>query len=141
MPVPSGDAFTDTQLREISRAVHAASAETGVHFSVFIGSPEGNPREYAERLHTALGPGASNAVLILVAPGERVLEIVTGRDVTGRVPDRSCALAALSMTSAFAGGDLAGGIVTGLRMLADAAGQARAITGGQPAAPSGVIAS
>jgi hypothetical protein len=33
-----------------------------------------------------------------------------------------CALAALGMRAAFSGGDLTGGIVTGLRMLADAAG-------------------
>jgi hypothetical protein len=48
-----------------------------------------------------------------------VLEIVTGQRAARRLPDRICALAALSMTASFEGGDLAGGVVTGLRMLAD----------------------
>ena len=50
-------------------------------------------------------------------------EVVTGEAAARRLSDRACALAALSMTTSFAGGDLAGGIVTGIRMLAEAAGQ------------------
>jgi hypothetical protein len=50
---------------------------------------------------------------------------VTGEESARRLSDRSCALAALSMTTAFAGGDLTGGIVTGVRMLGDAAGKPR----------------
>jgi hypothetical protein len=38
------------------------------------------------------------------------------------LPNRACALAALAMRASFANGDLTGGIVTGLRMLADSAG-------------------
>ncbi len=51
------------------------------------------------------------------------LHIVTGEASAPRLPNRSCALAALGMRAAFANGDLTGGIVTGLRMLADAAGR------------------
>jgi hypothetical protein len=43
------------------------------------------------------------------------------------VPDRVAALAVLSMTSAFSGGDLAGGVVDGLRQMAEAAGKRPAI--------------
>ena len=39
------------------------------------------------------------------------------------MPNKSCALAALSMRASFSAGDLTGGIVTGLRMLSDAAGR------------------
>ena len=53
---------------------------------------------------------------------------VTGDGVRRRVPDRVCALAVLSMTSAFTGGDLSGGIVDGLRQIADAAGKRDALT-------------
>jgi uncharacterized membrane protein YgcG len=130
--VPSGDGrtepFTDGQVREISRACSTASSETGLHFSVYIGPVEDDIRDHAERLHSALGPRASDSVLILVAPGERQLEIVTGKGSSRRLSDRSCALSALSMTTSFAGGDLVGGIVTGLRMLAEAAG--RMVTSG-----------
>lgn len=125
----AGEPFTDGQVRELSRAVQVARTETGVWFSVFVGAPEGPPREYAERLHAALGERAPHAVLILVCPAERRVEIVSGSAVSDRVTDRSCALAALSMCTAFGGGDLVGGIVTGLRMLTEAAGQLRAIAG------------
>jgi hypothetical protein len=57
-----------------------------------------------------------------VSPGQRLLHIVTGPDSARRLPNRACALAALAMRASFANGDLVGGIVTGLRMLADAAG-------------------
>jgi uncharacterized membrane protein YgcG len=60
-------------------------------------------------------------VLLAVSPNQRVVEIVTGPIAAKKLPDRVCALAALSMTAAFSGGDLAGGIVTGLRMLSDQA--------------------
>ncbi len=83
----------------------------------------------AAKLHAALGEDrAAGAVLVVIAPGQRRMEIVTGTVVRRRVPDRVCALATLSMTSAFAGGDLSGGIVDGLRQLADAAGKRSALS-------------
>lgn len=81
----------------------------------------GGLRETAERLHGALGDRSDEAVLVLVAPGQRRLEIVTGPEARRRLPDRACSLAALSMTTAFSGGDLVGGLANGLRMLADTA--------------------
>lgn len=122
MPADTGP-FTDGQVREISRACATATAESGLHFSVYVGATEGDIREHAERLHAALGALASRGILILVAPGDRQLEIVTGKESARRLSDRACALAALSMTTSFAGGDLVGGIVTGLRMLSEAAGK------------------
>ncbi|HVA59104.1 MAG TPA: DUF5130 family protein [Mycobacteriales bacterium] len=121
--MPTGEPFTDGQLAEVDRVLAAASAETGLLFSVFVGEPEGTPRDAAETMHAALGPTAASAVLVLVAPGSRRLEIVTGRDVRHRLPDRVCGLAALSMASAFTGGDLVGGITSGVLMLAEAAGR------------------
>ena len=119
----SSEPFTDGQVREISRACSQASAESGLHYSVFVGPVEGEIRDHAERLHAALGKQASRSVLVLVAPGDRQLEIVTGKESSRRLSDRACALAALSMTTAFSGGDLVGGIVTGLRMLSEASGR------------------
>ncbi|MEP6462132.1 MAG: DUF5130 family protein [Frankiaceae bacterium] len=144
--MPTGEAFTDGQLREISSSLSTASAESGLHFSAFVGNTEGSPRDYAGRLLVALGDRAPVGVLILVSPGDRRLEIVTGLAAGRRVPDRACALAALSMRTAFVGGDLAGGIVTGVRMLAEAAGESRAMagtshTGGTPPAIEGHVSS
>jgi uncharacterized membrane protein YgcG len=121
--VPSGEGFTEAQVREISRAAATATAQTGLHFSVYVGGVEGDARSYAERLHTALGALAQRGVLLVVSPADRQLEIVTGSLAARRLTDRACALAALSMTTAFAGGDLVGGIVTGLRMLSESAGR------------------
>lgn len=127
--MPTGEAFTDGQLRDISGALNTATSETGLHFSVFIGTPDGTPRDYAERLLAALGDRSPTTVLIMVSPGDRRLEIVTGPAAGRRVPDRACALAALSMRSAFTGGDLFGGIVTGVRMLSETAGENRGPVG------------
>ncbi|MDQ1695276.1 MAG: hypothetical protein QOJ03_629 [Frankiaceae bacterium] len=119
----NGEPFTDGQVREISRACTTASSESGLHYSVYVGPVEGEIRDHAERLHAALGPLASRGVLLLVAPGDRQLEVVTGKESSRRLSDRACALAALSMTTSFSGGDLVGGIVTGLRMLSEASGR------------------
>ena len=77
----------------------------------------------ATRLFDQLATTASAPVLVAVSPAQRVLQIVTGVDSSARVPNKSCALAALSMRASFSAGDLAGGIVTGLRMMSDAAGR------------------
>jgi uncharacterized membrane protein YgcG len=120
--VPSGEAFTHDQLRDLERVVDRASAETGLRFSVYVGSASGDIRDAAEKLHARFGAEASNVVLVVVAPADRLLEIVTGEGSARRLTDRACALAALSMTTSFAGGDLVGGILTGVRMLAEASG-------------------
>jgi uncharacterized membrane protein YgcG len=125
--VPSGEAFTNEQFRDIERVIASASASTGLHFSVYVGAVEGDIRDAAEAKHAELGDQASDGVLIMVAPTDRLLEIVTGAGSARRLSDRACALAALSMTTAFAGGDLPGGIVTGVRMLADASGRPIAV--------------
>ncbi|MFL6239251.1 MAG: DUF5130 family protein [Actinomycetes bacterium] len=114
-----GDAFTPRQIDEMVRAAQQASAQSGLRFSVYIGQSESDPRVYAERLLAALGDDAATSVLVLVDPSSRRLEIVTGQTATKRLDDRACGLATLSMTSAFSGGELVGGVVNGLRMLGD----------------------
>jgi hypothetical protein len=103
---PSGasgrNGFTARQLSRIDEALTLSSHETGLAFSA------------AE---------IDDAVLVAVSPGQRVLQIVTGDGSAKRLPNRACALAALGMRASFANGDLTGGIVTGLRMLSDSAGQ------------------
>ena len=120
--VASGEAFTNEQLSDVDRVIDLAKAETGLLFSLYVGDVEGDIRDAAEAKHATFGPQASSVVLIVISPGDRLLEIVTGDAAARRLTDRACALAALSMTTSFAGGDLAGGIVTGVRMLAEAAG-------------------
>jgi uncharacterized membrane protein YgcG len=120
--VPPGDPFTPAQASRIRSAIDHASNDTGLYFSVFVGDVDGGEdqaraREVAELLHAALGDAAPSSVLLLVAPGQRRVEIVTGLAARRRLPDRACSLATASMTSAFTGGDIAGGIAEGLRQL------------------------
>lgn len=118
----SPEPLTRPQLARIDEALTMASRETSLYFAVYVGQLDVPTRGHAERLHGALGSVAPLAVLVAVSPGQRVLEIVTGEESALRLPDRVCSLAALSMTAAFGGGDLTGGLVTGLRMLSDQAG-------------------
>jgi len=116
--------FTTRQLLRLDRALRVADDSTGLVFSVYVGELDEPVRGCAEKLHGQLtDPGRS--VLVAVSPNQRVLEIVTGGQARRRLPDRACKLAALSMAAAFGGGDLAGGIVTGLAQLADHAGRSR----------------
>ena len=120
--MPSGEAFTNEQYGDVERVLELAISETGLRFSLFVGEVDGDIRDAAEAKHAAFGAQASSTVLIVISPGDRLLEIVTGEAAARRLTDGACALAALSLTRSFAGGDLAGGIVTGVRMLAEAAG-------------------
>jgi hypothetical protein len=112
--------FTSNQLVRLDEALRLADEQSGLHFSVYVGPLAEPTRPAAELLHDRL-PDADNSVLIAVSPNQRALEVVTGPLAAKRLPDRVCALAALSMTAAFSGGDLAGGLVTGIGMLADQA--------------------
>jgi Domain of unknown function (DUF5130) len=111
--------FTALQLSRLDEALTLSSRETGLNFSVYVGEFKAPARAHAEALFERLDDGS---VLVAVSPGQRVLHIVTGPESAKRLPNRACALAALAMRASFANGDLVGGIVTGLRMLADAAG-------------------
>lgn len=124
-PVPVGEAFTERQVADIARAAQAAASQTGLHFSVFVGKSEGPPSTYADRLLASFGALAPSSVVVLVDPSARRVEVVTGRDAAARLDDRACGLACLSMTSSFSGGDLVGGIATGLRMLGDSVAWSR----------------
>ncbi|MFP5220419.1 MAG: DUF5130 family protein [Actinomycetes bacterium] len=122
-----GEGLAPSQQERIASAIDRARTENGLDISVLVGDlvldDLSGFRAAAERLHAALGERSASAVLIVVAPGQRRVEVVTGPAVRRRVPDRVAALAVLSMTTAFSGGDIAGGIVDAVRQIADAAGR------------------
>lgn len=122
-----GEGLAPGQQERIATAIDRLRRDNGLDVSVLVGDlvldDLSQFRSGAERLHAALGDRSPSAVLIVVAPGQRRVEVVTGSGVRRRVPDRVAALAVLSMTTAFTGGDLAGGIVDALRQIADAAGR------------------
>lgn len=147
-PGPAGPASTDglsvSQQERIEHTVSLCRTQNGLDVSVVVGDlnlEAGTDfRAGAETLHAALGERAHNAVLLVVAPGQRRVEIVTGPAARRRVPDRVAALAVLSMTTAFGGGDLTGGILDALRQLADAAGKRPAIAAPAESVPGTAVA-
>jgi hypothetical protein len=114
--------FTTRQLLRLDEALRIADQQTGLTFSVFIGELEVPTRNFAEKLQKQI-EGADRTVLIAVSPNQRRLEIVTGNEARKRISDRDAKLAGLSMAAAFAGGDLAGGVLAGIDQLATHAGR------------------
>ena len=116
--------FTPVQLTRLDEALTLASRDSGLRFSVYLGELGASPTERAQRLHAEL-EGSSEAVLVAVSPEQRVVEVVTGPEARVRLPDRGAKLAVMSMVASFKEGDLLGGLLSGLRMLADQAGGRR----------------
>ncbi len=116
--MPAGETFTFDQRRGIERARQDAARVSELTFHVFVGATGEDPRVAGRRMQAALS-GPASAVLVLVDPPARALEIVTGPEATLVLDDSACSLVALSMQTSFAAGDLAGGIIHGLHQLAD----------------------
>lgn len=114
--------FTTRQLLRLDEALRIADQATGLIFSVYLGELDEPVRAHAEKLHSQLADPAK-AVLIAVSPNQRLLEIVTGPFARRRITDRQAKVAAMSMAAAFGGGDLAGGVISGLDQLATQAGK------------------
>ncbi|MEJ7774256.1 MAG: DUF5130 family protein [Nocardioidaceae bacterium] len=117
MQVPAGEAFTALQRQEITKAIGDADRVSGYAFSVYVGACDPDARRNAEALHAELGAPA-DSILVQVDPAARTIEIVTGARIRSHLDNRQVALAALTMQSAFATGDLTRGLVAGLQQLA-----------------------
>jgi uncharacterized membrane protein YgcG len=115
--VPSGDGFTHAERQQIDKAIRDAEMVSRYEFSVFVGPAEGEPRAFAERLHAAL-VAPHRSVLLMVDPSARLLEVVTGSEARRELEDHEVRLAIIEMQSQLALGDLVGGIVRGINMLA-----------------------
>ncbi|BCB87339.1 DUF5130 family protein [Phytohabitans suffuscus] len=114
--------FNTRQLLRLDEALRVADRTTGLTFSVYIGDLDEPVRGHAEKLHAQLAD-PDRSVLVAVSPNQRVLEIITGAVARKRILDRDAKLAALSMVASFGGGDLAGGVISGLDQLATHAGR------------------
>lgn len=106
----------------VAAAVAAAEGFTGLQICVYLGRAGSDSRARAEELFVSSGLTARPGVMVLVAPREHRVEVVTAPAVRERIPDDAAAAAVDAMTTRFAAGDLAAGIVAGVRHLAAAAG-------------------
>ena len=75
----AGD-FSDGDRYAIDKAIRAAEQSSRYEFSVFVGQARGDTRPFAERLHGA-SVAPDRSVLVLVDPGARLIEVVTGEAV------------------------------------------------------------
>ncbi len=116
--VPTGKGFTAAERQEIDKAIRDAELICRYEFSVFVGPAEVDPRLYAERLHSALAV-PDKSVMVVVDPAARVVEVVTGAEARRELEDHEVKLGVLQMQTAFAAGDLVGGIKSGVLMLAE----------------------
>lgn len=118
--MPASEGFSASDRAEIDRAIRSAETASRYEFSVYVGPVDGEPRAAAERMHAAL-KNPSRAVLVLLDPEHRYLEVVTGSVVRRDLPDDAVALAVVTMQSCFAEDDWVGGIKRGLAQMAEAA--------------------
>jgi len=112
--------FSAAQRYEIDRTIRAAEQSSRCEFSVFVGTAGAEPRAFARRLHGSLVV-PDRSVLLMVDPHARAIEVVTGTEVRRTLSDAAVGLAVLQMQSAFAAGDLLGGLKRGVAMLAERA--------------------
>jgi uncharacterized membrane protein YgcG len=107
----------------ISQVISLAEEETGLEFCVVVGRKRGeDPRREAERTFHKAGLHERPAVMIVVTPEARTLEVVTAYGLDLRLPDVACDEAVRLMTGLFSTGDYAGGIERGVELLAERAG-------------------
>lgn len=114
--------LTRRERRTIDDAVKAAEASTGLQFCVYLGPGQEDARTQAESLFVAAGLHERPAVLLLVAPDHRRVEVVTAPAIRDRLTDEACARVIEAMTPSFADGRYVDGLVTGLGRLAAEAG-------------------
>ncbi len=112
-------------------AVDRAEATTGLQFCVYIGRiDDDHPREQAEAVFVESGLEEVPAVLIVVAPKARRVEVVVGSHARDRITDDDAAAAIASMTGAFLRGALTDGLIAALADLATRAGPRPALAEG-----------
>jgi len=113
---------TVRQERLVARAVDNAEKQTGLQICVYLGPAEEDARAHAERLFVERGLHTRPAVLVLVAPELRRVEVVTAPEVRQRVTDEAAQEAVDRMTTHFTDRDLVGGLIAGVEHIALAAG-------------------
>lgn len=123
--------MTDADRRGLQGILDKARTISGFAFALYVGPlPEGRASAIAE--HSALHDPAST-VLVAISPAVRQLEIIVGVNVAVDLDDRACELAAMSMTSSFAAGELTAGLREGIVMLAEHARHPRVLHLDDPA--------
>lgn len=117
--MPAGDRLTTRERYAVEEAIRKAELLSRAEFSVYVGPvTAADPHAFATQLHNTLVAPA-RSVMIVVDPERHILEIVTGGWVRRTLSDAEAALAAETMRSRFAEGDLVGGLCAGITSLGE----------------------
>jgi hypothetical protein len=115
--------------RSINRAVAEAESHAGLQFCVYLGPAEADTRKQAEELFVNAGLQELPAVLVLVAPDRKKVELLTAPSVRERLPDEDCERVIGEMTQYFARDQFVDGLLVGVGLLAELAGPGTAAAG------------
>ena len=107
----------------VADAVDRAERATGLQFCVYLGPSEEEPRALAERLFETASTAGHPAVLLLVSPVHRRVEILTADWAQERVPDAACEAAIEHMRPLLRSGKYDQALVEGIAHLATVAGE------------------
>ncbi|MCX7924999.1 MAG: TPM domain-containing protein [Fimbriimonadales bacterium] len=120
------------QKARLNRVIDALERETGAEVAVVIlrRTQGATPKEYATELFNKWGVGkrdADNGVLMLVALGDRRVEIETGYGMEAIIPDAVAGeILDTAVVPRFKQGDIAGGVLAGVEAIAERIRQAQA---------------
>jgi uncharacterized membrane protein YgcG len=114
----------------IDQAVREAEALTGLQFCVYLGPANEDTRAHAESMFEQAGLNERPAVLVLVAPDQKSVEIVTAPEARERLTDEECTQALQEMTPYFARNEFIDGLVVGIGELAQRTGGGKPPEGG-----------
>jgi len=113
-----GPPFRDRDMIALDDALTEATRATKVRFNVYVADAT-DPAATTDAVFPTT-PEAPNSVLIAVYPNQRSIEIRSGRGVADRVDNRVTQLGVTAAISSFGQGDLIDGIVSAIRVMANA---------------------
>ncbi|BCW94817.1 MAG: TPM domain-containing protein [Fimbriimonadales bacterium] len=130
------------QKAALNRTIDQLERDTGAEIAVVIlrRTQGATPKEYATELFNRWGVGkrdADNGVLMLVALGDRRVEIETGYGMEAILPDAVAGeILDTAVVPRFRAGDIAGGVIAGVEAIADRIRDAQQSGAYEPTAPT-----
>jgi uncharacterized membrane protein len=116
----AGGELTSDDKERINAEVADAEQKAGFEICVVVmHKRHKDARRDAESAFHRLGMHDRPAVLVMVTPAERTLEVVTAAHVRDRLSDVDCDEAVRLMTGVFATGDIVDGIAQGVRFIGE----------------------
>lgn len=112
--------LTTKELVALDETLSVATDEAHVQFSIYIGDLGDDALAGAEKLLPGV-PEPEHAALLAVSPNTKDVVVVSGSAVADRVNDRVAQLGVTAAIAGFRGGDLVDGLVSSIRVMANAA--------------------